>query len=103
MGAQRYRRHRVGAAGQKNNRHGRPDREGRRPKSDRQIALDALLKAIAEFRKFTDRKPPPDQSGHGRRWIGYLLWLLPRLSVRCKSFIMKSVHGEGIEPPTYWV
>jgi hypothetical protein len=34
---------------------------------------------------------------------GLLLWLLLRRSVKRKSFTINDMHGEGIEPPTYWV
>jgi hypothetical protein len=32
-----------------------------------------------------------------------LLKLLPSSLYKCKILIINNVHGEGIEPPTYWV
>ena len=32
-----------------------------------------------------------------------LLLLLLIATFKCKSFQINSMHGEGIEPPTYWV
>ena len=57
MGAERCGWCKATAAKAKDDRSGGSDREGWRPKGrdSRQVALNELVKAIGEFRKFTDQ------------------------------------------------
>jgi hypothetical protein len=69
---------------------------GLSPKSERRwLRVQAISASSLALSNFAGRVRTQPET--------LLLLLLPTSTFRCKSFQINMMHGEGIEPPTYWV